>query len=41
MVAKADVARSLGSFGSAVTGSILDKDSMDVDAYVTNKAMGE
>ena len=30
---------SLGSFGSAVSGSLLGKDSSDIDAYVTNKAL--
>jgi hypothetical protein len=30
---------SLGSFGSAVSGSLLGKDSSDIDAYITNKAL--
>jgi hypothetical protein len=30
---------SLGSFGSAVSGSLFGKDSTDIDAYVTNKAL--
>ena len=29
----------LGSLGSAISGSLLDQNSMDIDAYVTNKAM--
>ena len=36
---KANVGQGLGSFGSALGGSLLGKDSMDVDAYVTNKAL--
>jgi len=39
MLEKADVTKSLGSFGSALSGAVLDKDSLDVDAYVTNKSM--
>ena len=39
LMAKADVTKSLGSLGSALGGSLLDKDTMDVDAYVTNKAL--
>jgi hypothetical protein len=43
--AKADVANlgavteKLGNLGSVLGGSVLDKDSLDIDAYVTNKAM--
>jgi hypothetical protein len=36
---KANAGRSLGSFGSSLGGSLLGQDSMDIDAYVTNKAM--
>jgi hypothetical protein len=36
---KANVAQSLGSVGSALGGSLLGKESLDLDAYVTNKAM--
>jgi hypothetical protein len=36
---KATVGQGLGSLGSALGGSLLGKDSMDIDAYVTNKAM--
>jgi hypothetical protein len=36
---KANVTQGLGSFGNALSGSLLGKDSMDVDAYVTNKAL--
>jgi Protein of unknown function (DUF4197) len=39
LMEKANVGQGLGSFGSALGGSLLGKDSMDVDAYVTNKAM--
>jgi hypothetical protein len=33
------VTRGLGGLGGALGGSLLDKDSLDIDAYVTNKAM--
>ncbi len=36
---KANATQGLGSFGSALGGSLLGKDSMDIDAYVTDKAM--
>ena len=36
---KADVTSSLGKFGGSLGGSLLSKDAMDVDAYVTNKAL--
>jgi Protein of unknown function (DUF4197) len=36
---KANVGQSLGSFGSAISDSLLGKDSLNIDAYVTNKAM--
>jgi hypothetical protein len=36
---KANVGQGLGSLGSALGGSLLGKDSMDIDAYVTNKAL--
>ena len=36
---KASVTQGLGSLGSALGGSVLGKDSMDIDAYVTNKAL--
>ena len=39
VMAKANIGQSLGSLGSALGGSVLDKDSMDIDAYVTNKAL--
>jgi len=39
LMAKANVGQGLGSFGGALGGSLLGKDSMDVDAYVTNKAL--
>jgi hypothetical protein len=45
LMAKADVANlgavteKLGNLGSVLGGSVLDKDSLDIDAYVTNKAM--
>ena len=39
LVQKVDLTKSLGGVGSALGGSLLDKDAMDVDAYVTNKAM--
>jgi|CZKM01.1.fsa_nt_gi hypothetical protein len=39
LMAKANVGQGLGSLGSALGGSLLDKDTMDVDAYVTNKAL--
>jgi hypothetical protein len=38
-MAKANVGSGLGSLGSTLGGSLLDKDTMDVDAYVTNKAL--
>ena len=39
LMEKANVGQGLGSFGRALGSSLLGKDSMDVDAYVTNKAM--
>jgi hypothetical protein len=39
LMEKANVTSSLGSFGSALGGALLDKDSLDLDAYVTNKAL--
>jgi len=39
LMAKVNVAQGLGSFGSALSGTLLGKDSMDIDAYVTNKAL--
>jgi len=39
LMAKANVAQGLGSVGSALGGSLLGKDSLDLDDYVTNKAM--
>jgi hypothetical protein len=39
LMEKANVGQSLGSFGSAISDSLLGKDSMDIDAYVTNKAL--
>ena len=39
LMAKANVGQGLGSFGSALGGTLLGKDSMDIDAYVTNKAL--
>jgi hypothetical protein len=39
LMEKANVGQGLGTFGSALGGSLLGKDSMDIDGYVTNKAM--
>jgi hypothetical protein len=39
LMGKANMAQGLGSIGSALSGSLLGNDSMDIDAYVTNKAM--
>ena len=39
LMEKANVGQGLGSLGSALGSSLLGKDSMDIDAYVTNKAM--
>ena len=39
MMEKANVGQGLGSFGSALGGALLGKDSLDIDAYVTNKAL--
>ncbi|HTL56365.1 MAG TPA: DUF4197 domain-containing protein [Candidatus Limnocylindrales bacterium] len=39
LMEKANVGQGLGSFGGTVGSTLLGKDSMDVDAYVTNKAM--
>jgi hypothetical protein len=39
LMEKANVGQGLGSFGSALGGTLLGKDSMDIDAYVTNKAL--
>ncbi len=39
LIEKANVGQGLGSFGSVLGGSPLDKDSLDIDAYVTSKAM--
>jgi hypothetical protein len=39
LMAKANVAQGLGSVGSALGDSLLGKDSLDLDDYVTNKAM--
>ena len=39
LMAEANVTQGLGSFGSTLSSSLLGKDSMDVDAYVTNKAL--
>jgi Protein of unknown function (DUF4197) len=36
---KANVGQGLGSLGSALGGALLGKDTMDIDAYVTNKAL--
>lgn len=38
-VEKANVSQGLGSFGNLVSSSLLGKDSLDIDAYVTTKAM--
>src|SRR5205814_9135503 len=38
LMEKANVAQGLGSLGSALGGSLLGQDSMDIDAYITNKA---
>jgi hypothetical protein len=39
LMEKANVGQGLGSFGSALGGSLLGKESLDIDAYVTSKAM--
>jgi hypothetical protein len=39
LMEKANIGQGLGSIGSALSGSLLGNDSMDIDAYVTNKAM--
>jgi hypothetical protein len=39
VIEKANVGQGLGSFGSTLGGTLLGKDSMDIDAYVTNKAL--
>ena len=39
LMEKVNVGQGLGSFGGPLGGSLLGKDSMDIDAYVTNKAM--
>ena len=39
LMEKANVGQGLGSFGSALGGSVLGKDSLDIDAYVTNRAL--
>ena len=39
LMEKANVAQGLGSIGSALGVSLLGKDSLDLDDYVTNKAM--
>lgn len=36
---KANAGGSLGGFGSGIVGTVFDKDSLDIDAYVTNKAL--
>jgi hypothetical protein len=36
---KANAGESLGGFGSGLVGAVFDKDSLDIDAYVTNKAL--
>jgi len=39
LMEKANVGQGLGNIGTALGGSLLGKDSLDIDAYVTNKAM--
>lgn len=39
LMAKANVGQGLGSFGSALGSSLLGTDSLDIDAYVTSKAL--
>jgi hypothetical protein len=39
LMAKANVAQGLGRVGSALGGSLLGEDSLNLDEYVTNKAM--
>jgi hypothetical protein len=39
LMQKANVTSSLGQFGSALGGALLDKDTMDIDAYVTDKTL--
>ena len=36
---KVGASKSLGAFGNKLSGALFDKDSLDLDAYVTNKAM--
>ena len=36
---KANAGESLGGFGSSLVSKVFDKDSLDIDAYVTNKAL--
>jgi len=39
LMEKANVGQGLGGLGSALGGALLGKDSLDIDAYITNKAM--
>jgi hypothetical protein len=39
LMAKANVTSSLGQFGSTLSGALLDKDTMDIDAFVTGKTL--
>lgn len=39
LMEKANAGQALGGFGSVLGGSLLGKDSLDIDAYVTNKAL--
>ena len=38
-MAKAMSARASGALAAPIAGTLLGKDSMDIDAYVTNKAL--
>jgi len=39
LLAKVNTGQGLGSFGSVLSGTLLGKDSVDIDAYVTNKSL--
>lgn len=39
MMEKVNMAQGLGSFGTALSGSLLGKNTPDIDAYVTNEAL--
>jgi hypothetical protein len=39
LMQKANITSSLGQFGSALSGAMLDKDTVDIDTYVTGKTL--